>query len=49
MKRLRKFGNDLVKTAWSHDWFDWLIYGVFVFLGVVGGAVIDILWKEFEQ
>lgn len=48
MRVLRRFGKDLAKTAWSRDWFDWFMYGVFVFLGVVGGMVIDVLVKEFE-
>lgn len=48
MKKIKRFGKDLARTAWSSDWFDWYMLAVFVFLGVVGGMVSSLLGKEFQ-
>lgn len=48
MRALKRFGRDFARTAWSDDWFDWFMFGVFVFLGVVGGMVMTMLGQEFK-
>lgn len=48
VKKIKRFGKDLARTAWSNDWFDWFMLGIFVFLGVVGGMVWSVLNAEFK-
>lgn len=45
MRRLKRFGRDLLRTAWSNDWFHWYLFGVYVFFGVIGGMV----WSELSR
>jgi hypothetical protein len=44
---VKRFGKGLLATVRANDWFDWFTLGVFVFLGVVGGMVADVIGREF--
>lgn len=48
MSRLKRLGRDLVRAAWSTDWFDWFLLGSYVLFGVLGGVVASLITKEFN-